>query len=248
MRRQAISLAVLALLPLAAARASATLHNGPTAFSAAASIDAPATAPEHTLIQVSTPTAGTGFAWFLMRDAEFVEWIAINADRSQIVFTGPPGRYVIMLVVLVGDGRLEQAHAQVVIEGDNPPPPPPPPPPPIVNPYKPDPALKPAVGPVTKLKLFRSDASQLAKVFHQLSIDVQPATHRGGPFASYQGLADEMARRGAALKIKGKYAGLATAVTKAFKTVLGEAERPIDVKRTAAFLETLAWAVWETGK
>jgi len=105
---------------------------------------------------------------------------------------------------------------------------------------------------VTVLKLNRSDASNLALLFHQLSIDVKAASairpgSRSSPFDSCQAFADELARRGAPLGLKGKYPGLAGAVDGVLKATLGEAERPLDRIKAAAVCETLAWAVWETG-
>lgn len=124
---------------------------------------------------------------------------------------------------------------------------------PIINPYRPDPSIRKLTGPVTALELSRSDASQLAKLFHQLGIDVKAvsATRAGSrsfPFASCQSFADEMTRRGTALGLRGKYPGLAAAVTGVLKSALGEAERPLDRTKAAALCETLAWATWETGK
>jgi len=99
-------------------------------------IIAPANIPAYRLVDVSTPTAGVGFAWFVIGpDREVVDWRQTVDTKSAIVFTGKPGQYTIMLVVATKDGVLSQAHAVVVI-GDSPVPPPPPPPPPPPTPGK----------------------------------------------------------------------------------------------------------------
>jgi hypothetical protein len=114
-----------ALLPILLLLATAGL-----ARSADVEIVVPANVPAYKLVDVSTPADGTGFAWFILGpDRGFADWRPVAANKSAIVFTGPPGQYTIMLVVARADGTLDQANAVVTI-GENPVPPPPPPPPP----------------------------------------------------------------------------------------------------------------------
>ncbi len=108
-----------------------------------ASIDADAAYDRDTLVCLSTPALGVGYAWFISGPRGMEEWLPVAppADDpaaeppppgSTIVFTAPPGTYTAMLVVVLDGGRIEQTHREVDIRGSILPPPPPPPPPPPV--------------------------------------------------------------------------------------------------------------------
>jgi hypothetical protein len=86
------------------------------AGTAAAEIKAPAAAEAHTLVRVTSNTAGTGFAWFISGPAGFADLQTYDGGQSA-VFTGPPGRYAVMLVVAGANGKLDQGQATVVIGG-----------------------------------------------------------------------------------------------------------------------------------
>jgi len=212
-----------------------------------AEIDAPDKVPEHTLVVASTATVGTGYGWWVLGPRGFESYAALNG-RAKIVFTGPPGKYAVMLMIVLEGGGIEQSQKEIVIEPVTPPEPPEP----VENPYRPDPELQTQTGPVTALRLSRADASRLAVLFHELSNDLNTSAKaasaiRDDPFRSCQSFADEMARRGVPMGLRGKYPGLGAAVKGLFETVLGRAEGPLDRPKAARLCETLAWAVWETG-
>jgi hypothetical protein len=93
-------------------------------------IKVPDKAVEHSLVVVSTTAEGTGYAWFVFGPRQMEEWKPILGNKSSVVFTGPPGRYTIMLVVALPDGKLNQGYAVVTIVPDDDPEPPDPPDPP----------------------------------------------------------------------------------------------------------------------
>ena len=116
--------------------------------------------PEHTLVRVSTEIPGKGYSWFVICDNEFVSWVAVNGDRSSIVFTGPPGRYLLLLTVITAEGSLDQAGAttRVVRAGPEPEPEPQPEPEPDPDPPPPPPTPDAVFGVIIEE---RSDRSKL---------------------------------------------------------------------------------------
>lgn len=105
----------------------------------AADISVSQTSPPGRLVRASTTAEGTGYAWFVsgltvLPDGNviqgFVETQPYN-DSKSIVFTGPPGRYAIMLVVATEGGGLDQGQALTVIGSPEPIPPTPPGPDPV---------------------------------------------------------------------------------------------------------------------
>ena len=90
-----------------------------------AEITLPDKAPEYTLVDVSTPTKGTGFAWFILGPRGMERWVKTAPGGVSIAFTGPPGKYTIMLVVLLEEGGLDQGHATITIGEEEPGPDPP---------------------------------------------------------------------------------------------------------------------------
>jgi hypothetical protein len=131
-RRRSIAVSLLLLLAISILGAAEPARlNSPAAVP---TINVPANAPVYTLVTASTEAEGKGFAWFVLGSSgEFVDWRSVSGNASEIVFTGKPGKYTIMLVVAQADGALSQAHAVVVIGANpdpepdpNPPPPPPP--------------------------------------------------------------------------------------------------------------------------
>ncbi len=107
-----------------------------------ASIIGDTTASEYTLVEVKTDTPGTGFAWFIMGPRGMEAFRAVAANRSSVVFVGPPGKYTIMLVVQTKGGGLDQAHSVVTIQGEVNPTPPNPTPPVPPGPDPPTPGKK----------------------------------------------------------------------------------------------------------
>ena len=107
-----------------------------TASSWAAEIIVEPNVEPYKLIDVQTPTEGTGFAWFILGPRGMERWVPTGPLNQNIAFTGPPGKYTVMLVVQIKGGGLDQGFATVVIGGEEPDPEPepnpiPPPPPPI---------------------------------------------------------------------------------------------------------------------
>ena len=91
----------------------------------AADIIAPSQVEPHNLVDVSTEEAGTGYAWFVLGPRGMERWVPTGPLNQSVTFTGPPGKYTIMLVVLAKTGGLDQGFAVVIIGDAEPPPPPP---------------------------------------------------------------------------------------------------------------------------
>jgi hypothetical protein len=150
-----------------------------------------------------------------------------------------PGSYLIAVDAVV-DGQLCHSETVVTVTG---PPDPDPDPGPDANPYRPDPRFRPAVGPVLKIATSRADSIALSKVYSQIAGRIR--TQAAG-LGSYQDLSDLIAASAKPLGLRGKYPGLAAALAEAFAE-LATHDRQLEPDRAGAFLETLAWAVWESG-
>jgi hypothetical protein len=97
-------------------------------------IVAPATVPEHSLVQVQTSESGVDYAWTVL-GPRGEEQVAVFG--RQAVFTGPPGRYAILQAWTTTTGEKRQAFTfTTILAGDdreNPDPFPRPPPEPIIE-------------------------------------------------------------------------------------------------------------------
>lgn len=119
-------------------------------LSYAADIQVPATAEPYSLVRATTTTVGKGYAWFVMGPQGFADSQTFEASGGTrgVVFTGPPGRYAVMLVVSSEGGVLDQAQTVVIIGSVTPVPPTPPvPPQPPVPPVPPVPPPVPPAPP-----------------------------------------------------------------------------------------------------
>jgi hypothetical protein len=90
----------------------------------------PRVAP-YTLVDVSAPVDGTGYLWWVLgprEDSPMERWVPTGPLNKSIAFTGPPGKYMIMLAVQLPGGGLDQGFAQVIIGVPEPTPNPPVPP------------------------------------------------------------------------------------------------------------------------
>jgi hypothetical protein len=103
-----------------------------TSVQATPAIVLPATHQPWTLVQARTHAPGLGFAWFVEGSSgKLQQWLPVSENSSAIVFTGPPGKYVVSLVVYSGSGEFATSSASTtILEGDGPEPPVPPVPPP----------------------------------------------------------------------------------------------------------------------
>ncbi len=91
---------------------------------------------EHNLVTVSSDTQGEHYVWWVDGPRGLEVWKPITADKSEITFTGPPGKYRIFLAVVPAEGEPTQADAlMTIVEGDvDPDPDPDPTPDPDVDP------------------------------------------------------------------------------------------------------------------
>jgi hypothetical protein len=149
-----------------------------------------------------------------------------------------PGKYLLALSAAIG-GELKSCETVLDIGG------PAPPPTPVVNPYRPAPQFQPLCEPVTRIKLSRDDASRLAAIYPS-ALKASLAKPQPGPMLA--DLRAEIVRAGSALQLRGRYAGLSAAVDAALVGGLGLENVPIDQAKAAAFLDTLAWSIWEAGR
>lgn len=99
-----------------------------------ATIDVPETAPAYTMVEVVSPTPGTGHVWFILGPRGFEKFYPVGTAENHIVFTGPPGEYKIMLAAIQQDGGHLDTTTTVTIGKPIPPGPDPPNPPEPPNP------------------------------------------------------------------------------------------------------------------
>jgi hypothetical protein len=126
------------------------------------------------------------------------------------------------------------------VTGGTPPIPPIPPPP--VNPYTPAPQFQAAAQPVRVLSLGQADSQSLASMYATVS-----AQARAGLYKSLSEIRADLVKRGQLLNLKGKYPGLSQAVEQFLVASLG-LEEGVPTASAGDVLETLAWAVFETGR
>ena len=167
--------------------------------------------------------------------------------------TAPPGEYKIVAAgwwittrsvklpdepepvkLITGMGRYNESANFKVTGGVNPPP--------LVNPYKPAPAFQAAARPVQALSLSTADSRELSEVYSLVAQQV-----RAGKYKSLGEIRRDLVELGSQLKLKGKYAGLSVAVDKYLSTTLG-LEEVVPADTAGDVIETLAWAVFETGR
>jgi hypothetical protein len=123
--------------------------------------------------------------------------------------------------------------------------PPPQPPPDGTNPYKPVAEHQEVAKPLLSFHLPRADATAIASCYAKLAADSGPGTS----IQTTGQLRTALVQRYKALGFAGKYAAtFGAAADKAFGATLGtdpNVELELGVRD---FLNTMAWAAWETGK
>lgn len=174
---------------------------------------------------------------------------------KELVWVAPPGIYMVYFEgaivedvdVPLADGTTKKIHsylgkikvqAPVLVKGSVDPPPPPP----VVNPYTPAPAYQAAVQPVKALVLSKADSQALAGIYSTVAIQV-----RAGQYKSLGEIRADLIKRGQLLSLKGKYPGLPQAVEQYLAASLG-LEEAAPTASVGDVFETLAWAVFETGR
>ena len=91
---------------------------------------------EHNLVVVSTDVEGPRYVWWIVGPRGLEKFKSSKADNSEVVFTGPPGEYQILLAVIPEQGEPAKSNAVMsIVEGDVPPDPDPDP--------EPDPPIPP---------------------------------------------------------------------------------------------------------
>lgn len=153
--------------------------------------------------------------------------------------------YKIYLTLWTPEG-LSAQEVKITVEGDsvNPPNPGPvPTPEPGDNPWKPSSAWKSQCSPILSLKLSTSDARALASLYGNLS---KPANLAN--LATTGDLRQRLIQEGSSLGLRGKYQGLAEAVESYLAVSVRTANVPLNREAAGPVLETLAWAIWETGR
>ncbi len=104
--------------------------------------------------------------WFVLSAGNFVEYVATEPNSKAIAFTGPPGRYQVMCVVVDGEtNRSGFANIDIIAHQPTPPTPPGPVPPVPPGPTPPAP-IPPApsnlIPDEVKLKLKSAFAEELS--------------------------------------------------------------------------------------
>lgn len=242
-------LAVAAVLALSLVLAP-TAASGQTTVPKAVLVG-PATVAQGTMAIVKTEGSdGKNFRWLILPKAAeawflpvFVDAGAGKQERAGVLVPGGPGPIYINLIATASD--VSDVATLVVNESDPPSPPVPPPPLPAKNPYLPTVDYQPVMAKILVVKMSRDDATRLAAMYATVGKDAE-----AGKMKTVTDLRAAIISRGIPLGLKGKYADLKVAVEFALTSVFGLPETETDVNREGAvpYFDTLAWAVWETGK
>lgn len=208
-------------------------------------IDGPDAAAPGDLVILSASVDAKAFAWTCIPDSR--RWLAVDGGRRVVFASGTPGSYTFVLATATCDVPAVYQHVVTIeLPGPKPPDPPnpplPPPPQPGVNPWQPAAAWQPSAAPIRALKLSREDATKLAEMYGRLS---RPAALAS--LATTGDLRAALVREGSSLGLRGRYSGLAEAVDKYLAAAVRLDNVPLNREAASAVLETLAWAVWETG-
>jgi hypothetical protein len=116
---------------------------------------------------------------------------------------------------------------------------------PDVNPYKPNDEYKADCVPLSRFDLTEKDAVKLSKFYADLGVDISAADSK---IVTTYDLWITLLMKGPELGLKGKYAGLGDAVEKCFTKTLTLENYKLDKVKAAALLQTVAWAVYESGR
>jgi hypothetical protein len=219
------------------------------ASSAWAQIIAPTSVDEHFPIVCRSEGQADVYIWQVTSPAKR---LVVENGRAVHVWA-PPGKYEVRLTTITiaidwekqsKDIQYNEHLAEFTVGAvPDPDPDPDPKPDPTPNPYHPDPALQAAVSPVKALSLSQPDSKALAEMYATVA-----SQSRAGAFTDYGQLRAELVKRGSALSLKGKYAGLSQAVEQYLTQSLGLERETVTAERVGNTLETLAWAVFEAGR
>lgn len=214
-------------------------------------IIAPEAVDEHQPITVRSDGDADVYLWRVSKPA--ARRVVLNGKGCHI--WAPPGEYTVELTTITISIDWENKskdiqydeYVHVLTVGDGTPdpgpdPPDPPDPEPTPNPYSPDPEFQPKASPVTAMVLEPVDAKQLAAMYAVVSSQV-----KAGAFNNLGQVRSELVQRGTELSLQGKYTGLATAVEQFLTQTVG-LEREVASERAGRALDTLAWAIYETGR
>ncbi len=126
----------------------------------------------------------------------------------------------------------------------NPPDPPDPPDPPVVNPYHPSPEWQVYCEPLTKFSLSRADANMVSAFYSSMGDDVAKTDSK---IVTSEQLRAALILYGREMGIKGKYAGLREAMETTLTDSLTKDIYTLDKSKTKSLLQTIAWALFESG-
>lgn len=215
------------------------------ASSAWAQVIGPATVDEHEPIVCRSEGQADVYIWQVASPAKR---LVVENGRAIHVWA-PPGKYEVRLTTITiaidwdkqsKDIQYNEHVHSFEVAGDPDPDPPTPPVPPTPNPYKPDPAFQSAVSPVTSIRLEQADSKSLAEMYATVASQA-----RAGVYSNLGQVRADLIKRGSALNLKGKYAGLSQAVEQYLTSSLGL--ELVKAESVGDALETLAWAVFEAG-
>lgn len=113
------------------------------------------------------------------------------------------------------------------------------------NPYKPSPDYQVFCTPLTTYTLTKEDAIVLAKLYGDLAAEFKT---EACTIKTSDGLRQVIIERGKPLSLKGKYKGLKEEMEKVLIGVLTLDVYELNKDKTADLLNTMAWAVYESGR
>lgn len=185
----------------------------------AVDIVAPQTANPCSLIRATSTTPAKSYLWFISTsNNDIVDFEQFNENKS-VVFTGPPGKYLVRCVILTEDGKLEQAHHIITVTGNVPVPPP--------GPTPPGPGPGPEPGP--------SPLEDCSKAGSPVAVDVCKAA-RNLPPAAKNNIAAVAAAYDTVIQ-------KASAAEPGYVTV-NELQAKLKAERDAVMGDPASWATW----
>lgn len=210
-------------------------------------IELPQQIAEHQPIVAKSTGDADVFLWRLPSPAKR---IVLDGGRTVHIWA-PAGTYQVELTTISididweqkrKDVRYDEHMATLVVTSSGPTPPPDPTPDPSPNPYKPAPAFKAAVEPVKLFSLQPQHSQPLAEMYATVA-----SQSRAGAYKNLAEIRADLVKRGTALNLKGKYPDLASVVERYLSGTLG-LDPAVSVASAGDVLETLAWAIYETGR
>ena len=172
------------------------------------------------------------FAVYPKGSAEVWDGASLAGDPYFLFFADEPGTYCFVLVTKQDNKLVYLEHEITVTGGVS-----------RTNPYPlPSARWLQFLKGLETFSLTAADAKNLAAVYAKTSQRVQE-----GQVTTVQGISDSIAELATPLALKGKYAGLASAMEAVYVDMFGKGNVQVNKAEAAEALSAIAWTVYERG-